>query len=124
MTEPRPLTGFGEELRNDPVILQHFAESDFASFDDYLESGELESTIRDESFLEDEIEASGGPEHFFNVEIHSFGPVYLIRANDFDDIGYFATENEAEVYARFEYGPYIETFEELESDNEEGDQEE
>jgi hypothetical protein len=118
MKEPRLLTEFTEELRNNPLIIQHLAKSEFTSFEDYLESGELEATVHDESFLEEEFEASGGPEHIFNVEIYSFGPVYSIRANEFDDIEYFATKKEAEEYALSEYGPYIDTFEELEEDEE------
>ncbi len=72
----------------------------------------------------DTIEAAGGCEHYFNIEIKAFGPVYWIQAPEFDDIGYFGSEKEAVEHAREEYATYIETLEELQTETYKDEEEE
>lgn len=123
MSEPTALHEFSQALQNDPSIIIALAESEISSFDEFLASGSLEDCLKEEASEVDTIEAAGGCEHYFNIEIQSFGPVFWIQANEFDDIGYFGSENEAVEYARREYAVYIETFEQLEAEAEDEEEE-
>jgi hypothetical protein len=118
MSAPRNLDEFSSDLEKDPAVIKALAKLDGATFAEFLESGKLEDLVKSDSVTVSSIEASGGYEDFFNIEIQSFGPVFWIWASDFDDIGYFATLKEAEDFAREEYETYIQTLEEM---NEEDD---
>ena len=55
------------------------------------------------------VEAAAPDDDIFEVEIWSTGPVFWIRANEFDDIGYFSSLAEARAYAEeFFEGPISE----------------
>ncbi len=43
----------------------------------------------------------------FPIYIMQFGPVFWIRALEFDTIGYFADAESAIAYAEFNYEPFI-----------------
>ena len=49
------------------------------------------------------IDAAAPDDDIFGIEIWSTGPVFWIRANEFDDIGYFPSRDEARRYAEFEF---------------------
>ncbi len=118
MSAPAHLNEFASALEKDPSVIKAISKLDGVTFAEFLESGKLEDLVKNDSVTVSSIEASGGYEDFFNIEIQSFGPVFWIWASDFDDIGYFATLKEAEEYAREEYETYIQTLEEM---NEEDD---
>jgi hypothetical protein len=124
MSEPLELHHFSHALQKDPTVIEALAETATPSFEEFLASGELENLVKNDSVTVDTIEAAGGYEHYFNIEIQSFGPVYWIQASEFDDIGYFGSEKEAVEHAREEYGTYIETLEELQSETYEDEEEE
>jgi hypothetical protein len=124
MSQPLELNQFAQLLQTDPTVIEALAKHDNPSFEDFLGSGELEDLVKNDSVTVDTIEAAGGYEHYFNIEIQSFGPVYWIQASEFDDIGYFGSEKEAEAFAREEYATYIETLEELQQEDEYEEEEE
>jgi hypothetical protein len=124
MSQPLELNQFAQLLQTDPAVIEALAKHDNPSFEDFLGSGELEDLVKNDSVTVDTIEAAGGYEHYFNIEIQSFGPVYWIQASEFDDIGYFGSEKEAVEHAREEYATYIETLEELQTETYEDDEEE
>jgi hypothetical protein len=124
MSEPLELHHFSLALQKDPTVIEALAETATPSFEEFLASGELENLVKNHSIEVDTIEAAGGYEHYFNIEIQSFGPVYWIQASEFDDIGYFGSEKESVEHAREEYATYIETLEELQTETYEDDEEE
>ena len=124
MSEPLKLHHFSQALQKEPTVIEALAENAVQSFEDLLASGKLEDLVKYHSIEVDTIEAAGGYEHYFNIVIQSFGPVFWIQASEFDDIGYFGSENEAAEHAREEYATYIETLEELQSETYEDDEEE
>ena len=124
MSEPLELHHFSQALQKEPAVIEALAENAAPSFEEFIASGELENLVKNYSIEVDTIEAAGGYEHYFNIEIQSFGPVFWIQASEFDDIGYFGSEKEAVEHAREEYGAYIETLEELQTETYEDDEEE
>jgi hypothetical protein len=124
MSQPLELNQFAQLLQTDPAVIEALAKHDNPSFDEFLASSQLEDLVKNHSIEVDTIEAAGGCEHYFNIEIKAFGPVYWIQASEFDDIGYFGSEKEAVEHAREEYGTYIETLEELQSETYEDEEEE
>ena len=124
MSEPLELHHFSQALQKEPAVIEALAENAAPSFEEFIASGELENLVKNHSIEVDTIEAAGGCEHYFNIEIQSFGPVFWIQASEFDDIGYFGSEKEAAEHAREEYGAYIETLEELQTETYEDDEEE
>ena len=123
MSEPLELHHFSQVLQNEPAVIEALAESAVSSFEDFLASGELEDLVKNQSIEVDSIEAAGGYEHYFNIVIQSFGPVFWIHAPEFDDIGYFGSEIEALEHAREEYATYIETLEEIQNESDEDEEE-
>ena len=124
MSEPLELHHFSQALQKEPAVIEALAENAAPSFEEFIASGELENLVKNHSIEVDTIEAAGGYEHYFNIEIQSLGPVFWIQASEFDDIGYFGSEKEAVEHAREEYGAYIETLEELQTETYEDDEEE
>jgi hypothetical protein len=124
MSEPLELNHFAQLLQSAPAVIEALAENATPSFEKILASGELEDLVKNHSIEVDTIEAAGGCEHYFNIEIKAFGPVYWIQAPEFDDIGYFCSEKEAVEHAREEYATYIETLEELQTETYEDEEEE
>ena len=123
MSEPLELHQFSLALQKEPAVIEALAESAVSSFEDFLASGELEDLVKNQSIEVDSIEAAGGYEHYFNIVIQSFGPVFWIQAPEFDDIGYFGSEIEALEHAREEYATYIETLEEIQNESDEDEEE-
>jgi hypothetical protein len=124
MSEPLELHHFSQALQKEPAVIEALAENAAPSFEEFIASSELENLVKNHSIEVDTIEAAGGCEHYFNIEIKAFGPVYWIQASEFDDIGYFGSEKEAVEHAREEYTTYIETLEELQTETYEDDEEE
>lgn len=117
MSDPLELYHFSEALQSESAVIEAIAESAASSFEEFLATGELEDLVKNQSIEVDTIEAAGGYDHYFNIEIQSFGPVFWIQASEFDDIGYFGSETEAVEHARDEYATYIETLEEIQNES-------
>lgn len=75
-----------------------------ASVQDQAEDATEEFVIN-EATVEEDIAAFGAEE--FSIEIMNYGPVYFIRASEFDDIGYFASCDEAKKEAVYHYDSFI-----------------
>ena len=123
MSEPLELHHFSQVLQSQPAVIEALAESDVSCFEDFLASGKLEDLVKNHSIEVDTIDAAGGYEHYFNIAIHSFGPIFWIQAPEFEDIGYFGSEIEALEHAREEYASYIETLEEIQNESDEDEEE-
>ena len=118
MTQPKPLSAFKDQLLQSGDIQNliagkygpEAAEGRFRSGDD----GDLWDLIEDNkqeisASPEEVIEAAAPDDDIFEVEIWSTVPVFWIRANEFDDIGYFSSLAEARAYAEeFFEGPISE----------------
>jgi ABC-type glycerol-3-phosphate transport system substrate-binding protein len=127
MTQPQPLSTFKDLLLQSGDIQKLIAgeygpESDaaigrFRSGDD----GDLWDLIEDNKdatfgTLEVSIEAAAPDDDIFGIEIWSTGPVFWIRANEFDDIGYFPSRDEARRYAEVEFESHINELSEREEE--------
>lgn len=120
--EARPLEDFLDALAQDPRVQELLLESG-VTITGFHDSGGLPDLVHNESHEVSEIDAWGGDENHYQIRILRFGPVFWIEANEFDDIGYFATEAEAEAHARDAYEPDIEAAEEFAESEEEDDEE-
>ena len=73
----------------------------------------------------DVIKAAAPDHDTFEIEIWKVGPVYLIKANEFGEIGYFGTKDEAYDHAWENFSGYIEALaerrRELGLDDEDGE---
>ena len=127
MTKPQPLSAFKDQLLQSEDIQELIAkeygpESDaaigrFRSGDD----GDLWDLIEDNKdatfgTLEVSIDAAAPDDDVFGIEIWSTGPVFWIRANEFDDIGYFPSRDEARRYAKVEFESHINELSEREEE--------
>jgi hypothetical protein len=114
MTQPKPLITFKDQLLQSGDIKNLIAEEygpeadaaigRFCSGDD----GDLWDLIEDNKdatfgTLEVSIDAAAPDDDIFEIQIWSTGPVFWIRANEFDDIGYFGSRDEARRYAEVEF---------------------
>ncbi|RFC43009.1 MAG: hypothetical protein DVB23_002834 [Verrucomicrobia bacterium] len=110
MTKPQDLTTFKEQLLASPTVQDILAEhcpegkdaaiARFRSGDD----GQFWDLIQNEMDLgsgdfETSLMAAAPDDDVFEIEIFSLGPVFWIRANEFDDIGFFGNRQDALAYA-------------------------
>ena len=63
------------------------------------------------------IEGAAPDNDIFHINIHKLGPLFFITANEFDDIGYFESEEEAESYASLEFDGYIQALNERQAED-------
>ena len=68
----------------------------------------------------DSIDGAAPDNDTFQIEIWRLGPAYWIRANEFDDIGYFRTQEEAYDYASMEFSGFIDELNERQEDEDDG----
>ena len=59
-----------------------------------------------------EIEALGAYDEVFTIYVMKIGPTFIVRASEFDDEYIFKNQEDAETWARGNYGPFIEALEE------------
>jgi hypothetical protein len=118
MQEPKPLQEFKAVLLKSKaikkLITQHYgleAKERLKQF----KAGEMDDLL---DLIEDyKFEMSGSPvetidgaapdDDVFQIELWAVGPVYCIRANEFDNIGYFSSLEEARSYAECEFDGFI-----------------
>lgn len=123
MTNPAPLSAFKDQFLESreiqKLIAENFGDQAGAAIERFKsgDAEELWDLIEDNkqeisNFPEETIEAAGPEYDVFEIEIWSTGPVAWIRANEYDDIGYFPSLTEARAYAEMEFeGPISELLE-------------
>jgi hypothetical protein len=118
-------------------MIKEFMDRDFARESlDSLKKGEdewdvleiIERAKDNGGDLSDFIPAMGACEEPFDIEIRQVGSLFFIRANEFDDIAWFASKDAAIQYAKEEFSSEIKAYEEYDSyeydeDSEEEDEE-
>ncbi|MBU6301989.1 MAG: hypothetical protein KGS60_10575 [Verrucomicrobia bacterium] len=118
MNQPQPLSAFKDQILSCPKILDLIAnhyggevEAALARFQAGNDD-DLWDLIADQKrgSLEEfatSLMAAAPDDDVFEIEILSAGPVFWIRANEFEDIGYFGSQYDALVYAEDYFDPYI-----------------
>ncbi|MFY7818459.1 MAG: hypothetical protein ACOVRB_08850 [Akkermansiaceae bacterium] len=135
MTTPQPLHHYKELLLHSDFVkelIQSEYEDDAQDAIDRFNAGdddELWDLLEDHKYdrwsPEETIEAAGPDYDIFEIEIFALGPVFFIRANEFDEIGYFDSVSDAISYAKSEYEEWINALDEREyCDDEEEDEDE
>ena len=106
MLAPKPLRAFKNLLLRSKDIINLVTEcygSDAENRMKWFNAGQIDDLL---DLIEDnKFQISGSPEHtidgaapdedIFKIEIWKVGPVYCIRASEFDDIGYFSSRGDA-----------------------------
>jgi len=120
MTQPQTLSTFKDQLLQSEDIqkliakeygteaeaaIGRFRAGDDSDLWDLIEENKQEISASPEEV----IEAAAPDDDIFEIEVWSTGPVFWIRANEFDDIGYFGSLADARAYAEMEFeGPISE----------------
>ena len=120
MTQPKPLSAFIDQLLQSEDIqnlITHEYGPEAGAAIERFKSGDADDLLNliEEKKQEiahspeETIDAAAPDCDFFEIELWSTGPVFWIRANEYDDIGYFPSLAEARAYAEMEYeGPISE----------------
>ena len=132
MKEPKPLRQFKAVLLKSKAIKKLITEhygSEAKERLNQFEAGEIDDLL--DLIEENKFEMSGSPEDTidgaapdndtFEIEIWAVGPVYCIRAPEFDDIGYFSSLEAARNHAACEFEGFISELAEREQDEEDSD---
>ncbi|PAW63903.1 MAG: hypothetical protein B9S36_03755 [Verrucomicrobiia bacterium Tous-C2TDCM] len=119
MSQPQTFETVLATLRSESSFHEHLSRHREGDVNDLIESTDFEDFVQNRSDLEEIIEASGGEGYDFEIEVLSFGPIFWVRAPEFDDIGYFTSLEDALWHAREFYEPYIETLAALRESEEE-----
>jgi len=133
MTTPRPLQEFKDLLLKSKAIknlvAEHYGPTAKARMKQFQE-GNIDDLL--DLIEENKQELSGSPEEtiegaapdndVFEIELWAAGPVFWIRANEFDDIGYFSSLKDARTHAQREFEDFISELAEREDDAEEDDE--
>jgi hypothetical protein len=119
MTKPRPAAEFINLLLRSEEFLSACKEELGDKSDELLQQAhggdgaELAEWFDEwRSYSPDEvriIEGAAPDDDVFHICINRSGPLYWIQANEFDDICYFSSEDDAAEYAEQEFGSFIET---------------
>ncbi len=116
--KPKPLSAFKEEILASKTILDlissHYGAEKDATIDRFKsgDDTDLWDLIEDEKRdsleeFEDSLTAAAPDDDVFEIEIMSAGPVFWIRANEFEDIGYFCSRKDAVAHAEEYFESYI-----------------
>jgi len=84
---------------------------------DLLENNKCNSDFGE---MVDAIDGAAPDNDIFQIEIWRLVTAYWIRANEFDDIGYFRTQEEAYDYASTEFSSFIDELNERQKEEDEG----
>jgi hypothetical protein len=111
MTEPQPAARFLDLLLKSQEMVAAFKKEqgsdavsvDTGAFLEWFEGWRLE----DSDELVHQIEAAGPENDTFSINIYRTGPLYWVRALEFDDACYFATEKDAVEYAENNFESFI-----------------
>jgi len=122
MEKPRPLEELLHSVAGHPEIIAAMEQGGHATIAELLASGELPDLMRNNENFGTSIPARGAEGDLIDIEILNYGGLHWIRVNEFDDIGYFTSEEAAEAHAGMEYEDLIDAYdnyEEYEEDSEE-----
>lgn len=124
MEQPSTLDELIDTVANHPEIIAAMKRGGHATAAALLASGELEDAIDNDYAYGASIPARGAEGDTIEVRIFSFGGLYWISVNEFDDIGYFTSEQAALDYAHVEYEDLINADDDEEYDEDEDEEEE
>jgi hypothetical protein len=118
MTEPQPAARFLDLLLKSQEMVAAFKKEqasdadasaakavsvDTGAFLEWFEGWRLDDSDK----LVHQIAAAGPENDTFSINIYRTGPLYWVRALEFDDACYFATEKEAVEYAESNFESFI-----------------
>jgi hypothetical protein len=111
MTEPQSAARFLDLLLRSQEMVAAFKKEqgsdavsgDTGAFLEWFEGWRLD----DSDELVHKIEAAGPENDTFSINIYRTGPLYWVRALEFDDACYFATEKDAVEYAESNFESFI-----------------
>lgn len=123
MSSPKPLEEFRQQLLESKEIQSLVAKryrADAAQRMKQFQAGDLGDLLsliearkyRLSKYPSDTIEAAEPGGNDFEIEIWKVGPVFCIRAEGYDDIGYFSTEVDARRHASIKFEACIAAIEE------------
>ncbi len=135
MIEPKPLQTFIDILLKSKAIkklvTEHYGPDAKQQMKQFQagEVGDLLALVEESKMdlsgsPEDTIEAAAPDDDIFEIELWETGPVFWIRANEFDDIGYFPSLKSARTYAKQEFESFISELADRESEEDVEDSEE
>ena len=118
MTEPKPLQEFKDLLLKSKkikkLVTEHYGPTAKERMKQF-QGGNIGDLV--DLIEENKQELSGAPKEtidgaapdddVFEIELLAAGPVYWIRANEFDDIGYFPSLKDARSHAEIEFESFI-----------------
>lgn len=118
----------GAKLEQVRAVLAELNERDNAREAlDAFRDGRDEATVydaieqeKDSENIEKTIEALGSYDEEFDILICSAGPLYFVRANEFDDMEWFGGCDDAKAFAEGEFESFITALSEREEEDEEG----
>ena len=135
MSSPIDLSEFQQEILDSEEVCQLVwkelgekkAPKKWKSFQKGEELDDLYTLLEDNKCstgigeMVDAIDGAAPDNDTFQIEIWRLVSAYWIRANEFDDIGYFRTQEEAYDYASMEFSSFIDELNERQQDEEEDD---
>ena len=129
MTEPRPAEHFLDLLLNSEGVVAAckaalgersadvIARATQGDTTDFLEWFE-EWRLNDLGDPVEQLEGAAPDDDTFSIDIHQTGPLFWIQANEFDDICYFGSKDNAVEHAEMEFSGFIDALNEREDDEE------
>lgn len=133
MIEPQPLQSFTNILLKSKAIKKLVTEHYGAEARQRMKqfrAGEIDDLV--ELIEDNKIQLADSPvetihgaapdNDVFHIKLCAVGPVFYIRANEFDDIGYFSSLEEARIYAEFEFEGFISELAERGQDEEDSEE--
>ena len=134
MSEPIELSDFQQEILSSEEVRQlvwkelgeKIAPKKWESFQKGEDLDELFALLEDNKWVNgigemvDAIDGAAPDNDTFQIEIWRLVSAYWIRANEFDDIGYFRTQEEADDYAGDYFCSYVDELNERDQDEDDG----
>jgi hypothetical protein len=135
MSSPVELSDFQQDILASEEVHQlvwkefgeKIAPKKWASFQKGEDLEDLFTLLEDNKWstgigeMVDAIDGAAPDNDTFQIEIWRLVTAYWIRANEFDDIGYFRTQEEAYDYASIEFSSFIDELNERQKEDDEDD---
>jgi len=102
-------------------IIRKIASAEKLSADEKYAIEIIHEMVHNEAQEVGSINGLGPDNDVFPIDIMRYGPVFFIRAPEFDDKGYLSSVKEARAYAEGEFEPYITALAEYKVENDEED---
>jgi len=134
MSSPIDLSEFQQEILESEEVRQLVwkelgekrAPKMWVTFQQREELDELYTLLEDNKWstgigeMVDAIDGAAPDNDIFQIEIWRLVSAYWIRANEFDDIGFFRTQEEAYDYASLEFSSFIDELNERQKEEDDG----